>query len=607
MMNRRWHSCVRVAPVVVALGLAIIAQPGWAQPVISGQSLKFTEYYDAPHETQMKSLLEGDRAQRLPDGRIQVTGAKRRTFRENGESEFTVEAPECLYDPVQRALSSSGPLRLQTGDGKFAIEGEGFLWQQTNSTLLVSNRVHTILHPELFGPQAAPPLTNRPVTATTGIEIFSDQFEYAQMPGRGVYQGNVRVTGTNLNATAGRLTILLPLAEHRLRSLTAEEHVVVDYEQAHATGEWVFYSADTEVIQLKGQPTWRIEQREGSGDDLVFERTNRVYRANGHARLQMPASSMGAAGFLSPPASASAPVPPPTNRFVEVRCDNYVLRTNIAVFRDQVRVTDRLGDQVQGEMTCGLMTLTFAGTNELQQMVAEQEVVIAQADRRFTATRAEYTATNSLLELIGNPTWRDGLREGRGDQIRVNLAREEMSVREHAYMKLPAAELGQSALAGAGEPASGQAKAGAPAFAEIYCQDYALTADSALFQGGVRIEHPQMKWTCDRLALLSPPELGKDGHRMIAEPAVVFDLLDDRGQKYHGTGKKAVYTRRLTATLTNDLMELTGTPATLEATNVVIRNNVIVLDMSNHKLATPGKFNFQGTSPPVATNYFRPR
>ena len=48
-------------------------------------------------------------------------------------------------------------------------------------------------------------------------------------------------------------------------------------------------------------------------------------------------------------------------------------------------------------------------------------------------------------------------------------------------------------------------------FAEVRCQEYFLTPDSALFGGGVRIEHPQMKWTCNEITMLTPPELGKTG------------------------------------------------------------------------------------------------
>ena len=107
--------------------------------------------------------------------------------------------------------------------------------------------------------------------------------------------------------------------------------------------------------------------------------------------------------------------------------------------------------------------------------------------------------------------------------------------------------------------------------------------------------------------MLSPPELGKEGRMIIAEPAVVFELLDEQGRTYQGTGQKAVYTRRHTAALTNDLMELTGTPAVLEATNIMIQNSMIALDLSNHKLTTPGKWSFRGPLPASATNFFRPR
>src|ERR1035441_936539 len=175
---------------------------------------------------------------------------------------------------------------MQTADEKFSIDGVGFLWQQTNSTLLVSNQVHTIIHPEQLGPQTTTATTNVAAEQTppkakqaSGIDVFSDQFEYAQNSGLGVYQGNVRVAGTNLTSTSGRLTIVMSVTERLLQSLTAEQNVIIDYETIHATGERAFYSADTGLVQLTGppMPTWRMEEKEGSGDQLVFDRTNRVF------------------------------------------------------------------------------------------------------------------------------------------------------------------------------------------------------------------------------------------------------------------------------------------------------------------------------------------
>jgi lipopolysaccharide export system protein LptA len=442
--------------------------------------------------------------------------------------------------------------------------------------------------------------TNTPAEAAPGIDIFSDQFEYAEKTGLGIYQGNVRVAGTNLAATTGRLTIVLLAAEHRLQSLLAEQNVIADYEKIHATGDRASYSADTELLRLTGQPTWRIGDRDGSGDELVFDHTNQVLHANGHARLKTPPQGMGASLFSSQSSSNSATSLPPTNQFIEILCANYQLRTNLAVFRDQVKVTDRFGDEVRGEMSCGLMTLTFIGTNELQKMVAEHQVVITQTNGQFTAETAEYTGADGLLSLDGNPAWRAGTREGKGDRMRLNLAHEEMLVRGNAFMRLPAVELGQSAFAALGTNQQVKVKATTNAFAEIFSTEYLLTPAAALFRGNVRIVHPQIKETCEELIMLSPPELGKTGHMVIAEPAVVFDVVDDEGRNFHGTGDKAVYTHRAITTLTNDMMELTGHPAVLESTNIIGRNNLITLDLTSHKLMVPGKYDIVGTMPASA-------
>jgi lipopolysaccharide export system protein LptA len=604
-MKRECCYGFRLALAVLTLGLAMFARPGHAQPLVGGQGFKFAEYFEPPHETQMKSLLEGNRATRLADGRIQVEVAKYRTFRQTGEGELVVEAPQCVYDSGLRTISSSGPLHVQTADGKFSIEGEGFCWQQTNATLQVSNRVHTIIHPELLRPGTAANLTTPPAEATSGMEVFSDQFEYSHNAGQGAYQGHVRVVGTNLNSSAEHLTILLPAPERRLKTLTAEQNVVIDYVSLEhgkivATGGRAFYSADSDLVQMTGQPTWRVGQREGSGDELIFDRTNNIFRANGHASLRIPAQGLGSSGLFSRTNAAGVTPTIPTNQFVEITCHNYELRTNLAAFREEVRVRERLGDQVRGQMTCRLLTLSFTGTNELQTMLAEHQVVIEQEDRRFTAETAEFTGTNRLLELKGDPRWQAPPREGKGDLIRVDLGRDEMLVQGNASMRLPAAELGRSAASAMGKTKRAEASVSTNEFADVFSEEYLLTMDSALFRGQVRIEHPQMNWSCPEITMLTLPALGQAGRMIIAEPEVVFNFTDDQGRTYRGTGDKVVYTHRTTGTRTNDIVELTGKPAMLQSTNLVGRNAAITLDLASHKLIAPGKYKLWGAAPPSA-------
>lgn len=101
------------------------------------------ETYPPPHETQIKSLLEGEKAE--PQGsHILLTKAKLKSFSTNGVLDMEARAPQCVFDTVQRTVSSTGLLQIQTANDRFLIEGHGFL-MQTNGNLTLSNRVHTVI------------------------------------------------------------------------------------------------------------------------------------------------------------------------------------------------------------------------------------------------------------------------------------------------------------------------------------------------------------------------------------------------------------------------------------------------------------------------------
>jgi lipopolysaccharide export system protein LptA len=577
--------------LVLALGVLLSAGPARGQRVLEGKGFKFAEYFDPPHETQMKSLLEGAKGQPLPEGRIQITGAKRQSFRENGEPEMTVEAPECVFDQGQKSVSSSGPFHLRTGDGKLYLEGEGFLWLLADSSLFVSNRVHTIVQQDLLRPQSANAPTNAAPPGAGNIEIFSDQFDYATNTGLGIYRGSVRLTGTNLALAGEMLTMALPvsgpLKASGAQEFILERNVVLDYEKIHATGERARYLPDADLIRLTGAPArWRAEQREGRGEELILDRRNGFFRTRGQAWLKMP--GQGGAGFLPRPHAPATHSLAATNQWVEILSDNYEVRTNFAVFRQAVRVSEQRGDQAPAKMSCETLTAAFTGTNELQQLVAETHVILEQETNRFTGGKAVYTGTNGMLELTESPTWRSGPREGNGDLIQVDLERNEMLVRSNAFMQLPANELSRPTGSGPDASAPAGAQAGTGQLAKIRCREYTVGPAGAVYQGAVCLDHPQIQWACEKLMALAPPGGGRI-NRTVGEQAVVFDLTDDKGQQVHGTGDKAVYTYGVSSTATNEMMELTGDPATLITTNVTGWNKVFILDLANHRLGAPGK------------------
>lgn len=131
--------------LVISLGLfAAFAQPTTEARV---KGFRVPQYCDPPRETQMKSLLEGAEAEPLPGGLIAITNLKLQTFNEvTGEPQMLVSAPKCVFDSSRQTLNSDGPLQVRTADRNLLVEGEGFFWQQTNSNLIISNRVRTTVN-----------------------------------------------------------------------------------------------------------------------------------------------------------------------------------------------------------------------------------------------------------------------------------------------------------------------------------------------------------------------------------------------------------------------------------------------------------------------------
>lgn len=140
---------------VLSVCLVLVFMACAAQQFPLGQFRDFSlpEYYDVPHEKQMKSLLQGREAQPLGEGRVLIKQLRLETFREDGAGEFILRARDCLYNSKERSAASPGPLEMKTADGHFFTEGEGFLWQEDDSLLTISNRVHTIIR---LGQRQAP-------------------------------------------------------------------------------------------------------------------------------------------------------------------------------------------------------------------------------------------------------------------------------------------------------------------------------------------------------------------------------------------------------------------------------------------------------------------
>ncbi len=266
-------------------------------------------------------------------------------------------------------------------------------------------------------------------------------------------------------------------------------------------------------------------------------------------------------------------------------------------------------------MKCATLEVLFASTNQLQALIAQRNVLIQQQDAEFQADTAVYTETNGLLRLTGNPSWRVGDRNGKGEVLEVDAKSQQVRVLGNASMRLPSGDLVQpgattpALLALNSNPAAVPPPGKAPPAslapeenktAEVFSDNYSLGREQATFSGGVYISHPRMAWACETLTIrMSPEEKKVSG--LVARDSVAFDLMVGTGQQIRGRADQASYRYEVTPTGTNDTMELTGNPV-LETTNMTFRNSVFIIDRANNTLTAPGRYRLRGTAPGFDTN-----
>ncbi|HEY2953180.1 MAG TPA: LptA/OstA family protein, partial [Verrucomicrobiae bacterium] len=414
------------------------------------------------------------------------------------------------------------------------------------------------------------------------VHIHSDEFEF--LADKAIFRGHVRADDPQGRITSGLLTVLFAETNRQVRTIRAEQDVVIDFGETHATGDWATYQLLTDTMRLTGKPTWRIGLQEGRADELAIDRKTHDISAAGHFYLKMPQGGAGQAGFLLLSTAVRTNTSPDTARTVEIFADEGSLKsgatdtnTSIAFARGHVRVL-----HPEGTMSCAVMTMiTAARSNRVERIVAEENVVLEQGDSRVTSERAVYAAATDSLEMTGHPAWRMGAREGRAQRLFFDLQRKEYRATQDVFMRLPAGALGSAAwlVARAHTNAVAGAATAAPQPIEISSDEFVFKSDTpdarhdqAIYQGRVQAVDPgRMKLTC---GLLTGTFLAGTNQMqtLIAEQHVEITMLETNAQRV-AKGDRAVYTAAL------ELLELTGRPGV----------EITMVDVSGESRATGDK------------------
>jgi len=135
--------------VAVVFFLAMMARPQESLQNLpsSSYTTNFTnvKYFEPPNEQVVEVRLSGAEALPLPGMRFVLKEMQVEKFSSDGKLQALVRAPECNYAYFDKMADSAGHLEMQSGDGKFHVEGDGFLWQEKSRSLTISNHVHTVI------------------------------------------------------------------------------------------------------------------------------------------------------------------------------------------------------------------------------------------------------------------------------------------------------------------------------------------------------------------------------------------------------------------------------------------------------------------------------
>lgn len=145
---RRWGLPGRLSLVGLLLMAGI---PLSAQNISFGTPKNFSipDYYAGSNKK--RSVMTGAQAIPQPGGQVLIKELHIETYDQSGATNLIVEAPQCEFDYSSRTAWSSGPLLVRDARGRFTLEGQnGFLWRQTNSSLIVSNEVRATIRKDMI-------------------------------------------------------------------------------------------------------------------------------------------------------------------------------------------------------------------------------------------------------------------------------------------------------------------------------------------------------------------------------------------------------------------------------------------------------------------------
>jgi hypothetical protein len=293
-----------------------------------GRDFMYPEFYPLTSGVaRKKSVVRAEEYEVFPTNNMAALwNARIEFFGPDGTNlEWTALAREAVVDLNTREVSGTNRVFFRTADDRLFVTGEGFLWQQSNSVLILSNKTFTwtetrtitgrtnkmktlmaaslIATARLTAAELELPPSRPGLTITAAVNILNLKSNQVHV----LYSNNVLVTyppvKTNDPITYLRCDWLTGRrgTNGQIEEIVAHGLVALDRGDEHARGNYAIYTATNEMLALVGmfdpgdtnhpRPYLYSPQGTNSGDYIIYDRRQNTLTTYG-AVTEVPANML---------------------------------------------------------------------------------------------------------------------------------------------------------------------------------------------------------------------------------------------------------------------------------------------------------------------------
>jgi hypothetical protein len=165
-MTQKMIQCLMVASLAMAMARGLLAHGQIPQGAGKSDLVRdfiLPDYYPSTNGVRrLKTRVVGAEARFVSNGVFALKHPRIESYREDGATlEWVAVSPECIVNMKSKVVYGRTNMFFHTADEQLFLSGSGFLWQQTNSVLILSNETRTWIDKQAMTNTQAKLGTNR--------------------------------------------------------------------------------------------------------------------------------------------------------------------------------------------------------------------------------------------------------------------------------------------------------------------------------------------------------------------------------------------------------------------------------------------------------------